>query len=76
MFMPAPVRLDKLKLFVSTMSKFDDVLPVIICFCLELMTWVRGHDSLVTDLLRFVWLLKFSVQNSGVMSASSGAFFP
>ena len=30
----------------------------------------RGHDALVTDLLTFVGLLKFSVGNSGVMSAS------
>ena len=29
----------------------------------------RGHDALVTDLLPFVGLLKFSVGNSGVMSA-------
>ena len=34
----------------------------------------RGHDALVTDLLTFVGLLKFSVRNSGVMSASFGAF--
>ena len=32
--------------------------------------WGRGHDALVTDLLTFVGLLKFSVRNSGVMSAS------
>ena len=30
----------------------------------------RGHDALVSDLLTFVGLLKFSVRNSGVMSAS------
>ena len=30
----------------------------------------QGHDVLVTDLLTFVGLLKFSVGNSGVMSAS------
>ena len=30
----------------------------------------RGHDALVTDLLTFVGPLKFSVGNSGVMSAS------
>ena len=30
----------------------------------------RRHDALVTDLLTFVGLLKFSVGNSGVMSAS------
>ena len=34
----------------------------------------RGHDALVTDLLTFVGLQKFSVQNSGVLSASLGAF--
>ena len=29
-----------------------------------------GHDALVMDLLTFVGLLKFSIGNSGVMSAS------
>ena len=32
--------------------------------------WGRGHDALVMGLLTFVGLLKFSVGNSGVMSAS------
>ena len=31
---------------------------------------VRGHDTLVWDLLKFVGLQTFSVRNSGVMSAS------
>ena len=34
------------------------------------LLWGRGHDALVTDLPTFVGLLKFSVGNSGVMSAS------
>ena len=36
----------------------------------RVVSWGRGHDALVTDLLAFVGLLKFSVGNSGVMSAS------
>ena len=37
-------------------------------------TWGRGYDALVMDLLTFVGLLKFSVQNSGVMSSSWSGF--
>ena len=40
------------------------------------MAWSggRGHDALVTDLLTFVGLLKFSARNSEVMSSSLGGF--
>ena len=30
----------------------------------DVRTWGWGHDTLVTDLLQFVSLLKFSVRNS------------